>query len=309
MKKIVQVLSAAAAILFVQPLAYALADGIVDLGGSVLDSNAGLEWLDLDIPAPCPQDDIENGVEGCDFYSEGWMLASSDQVDEFLSNADVFENGFFPRASPAGQVAEELMLILGPTNVVLDPGEHWVTEIWGITSTAGTAPETQDTRAISIFDPVDGSDDFVRVYGDTADLDGNPVFQPDPPDDVVVSYWLVREARTIDIKPGSDPNGVNPKSKGVIPVAVLGSVDFDATQVDFSTVAFGPGEASPIHDDHVENGHVADVNGDFFDDMVLHFEVSETGIACGDTDATLTGETFGGDSVTGTDAVKTAGCK
>ena len=114
---------------------------------------------------------------------------------------------------------------------------------------------------------------------------------------------------TIDIKPGSDPNGVNPKSKGVIPVAVLGSVDFDATQVDFSTVTFGPGEALPIHGDHVENGHVADTNGDFFDDMVLHFKVSETGIACGDTDATLTGQTFGGDSVIGTDAVKTAGCK
>ncbi len=108
----------------------------------------------------------------------------------------------------------------------------------------------------------------------------------------------------VDIKPGSDPNAVNPRSKGVIPVAVLGSVDFDAMQVDFSTVGFGPDEASPVHDGHVEN-----VNGDGFDDMVFHFKVSDTGIACGDTDATLTGETFGGDLITGTDAVKTAGCK
>ncbi len=108
----------------------------------------------------------------------------------------------------------------------------------------------------------------------------------------------------IDIKPGSDPNGINPRSKGVIPVAVLGSASFDATQVDSSTVVFGPDETSPVHD-----GHVEDVNGDFFDDMVFHFTTQETGIACGDTDATLTGETFGGDSITGTDAVKTAGCK
>ncbi len=108
---------------------------------------------------------------------------------------------------------------------------------------------------------------------------------------------------SIDIKPGSDPNGVNPRSKDVIPVAVLGSIDFDATQVDSSTVVFGPDEASPVHDGHVEN-----VNGDNFDDMVFHFKVSDTGIACGDPDATLTGETFGGDSITGTDAVKTAGC-
>ena len=65
----------------------------------------------------------------------------------------------------------------------------------------------------------------------------------------------------------------------------------------------GPGEASPVHEGHVEN-----VNGDGFADMVFHFKVKKTGIACGDLDATLTGETFGGDSITGTNAVKTAGC-
>jgi len=81
---------------------------------------------------------------------------------------------------------------------------------------------------------------------------------------------------------------------GVISVAVLGSVDFDATLVDFSTVAFGPGEASPVHD-----GHVEDVNGDGFFDTVLHFNTQETGIQCGDTEATLTGETFDGQSITG----------
>lgn len=112
------------------------------------------------------------------------------------------------------------------------------------------------------------------------------------------------EIITIDIKPGSDPNAINPESKGVIPVAVLGSMDFDATQVDFSTVEFGPGKASPVHDGHVEN-----VNGDGFDDMVFHFNTQGTGITCGDTEATLSGETFGGDAFTGTDSVKTAGCK
>ena len=146
MKKIGKVLFAvaAAAMLFVQPLAYALADGIVDLGGSVGDANTGLEWLDLNIPAPCPPDDIVNGGAGCDFLSEGWTLASSAQVDEFFSNADVSE-GFFLLDTPAGQMAEELMLALGPTNVVLDPGQL-VTEIWGITSTAGTEEGSQDTR-------------------------------------------------------------------------------------------------------------------------------------------------------------------
>ena len=109
---------------------------------------------------------------------------------------------------------------------------------------------------------------------------------------------------TIDIKPGSDPNAVNPKSKGVIPVAVLGSTDFDATQVDFTTVTFGPDGASPVHD-----GHVEDVNDDGFPDMVFHFKTQETGIVCGDTEATLNGEIFDGTPFTGTDAVKTVGCE
>ena len=35
----------------------------------------------------------------------------------------------------------------------------------------------------------------------------------------------------IDIKPGSDPNSINLKSRGVIPVALLSSGDFDATTI------------------------------------------------------------------------------
>ena len=140
-------------------------------------------------------------------------------------------------------------------------------------------------------------------------FDFTPTTNPGVVSSVFFDGWMVARLTMIsevgiDIKPGSDPNGVNLRSNGVIPVAVFGSVDFDATQVDFSTVVFGPDEASPVHD-----GHVEDVNGDFFDDMVFHFKVSETGIECSDTGATLTGETFGGESITGTDAVKTVGCK
>ena len=108
----------------------------------------------------------------------------------------------------------------------------------------------------------------------------------------------------VDIKPGSDPNSINPRSKAVVPVAVLGSINFDALQVDVSTVRFGPEGASPAHD-----GHVEDVNDDGFMDMVFHFKTRETGIACGDTEATLTGEMYDGTQVAGTDTVKTVGCK
>ena len=107
----------------------------------------------------------------------------------------------------------------------------------------------------------------------------------------------------IDIKPRSDPNAVSLRSKANISVAVLGSMDFDATLIDFSTVTFESGEASPVHD-----GHVEDVNRDGFPDMVFHFKTQETGIVCGDTEATLMGETFGGTQFMGMDTVKTVGC-
>lgn len=40
----------------------------------------------------------------------------------------------------------------------------------------------------------------------------------------------------IDIKPGSDPNSFNVKSKGVLPVAILGTPDFDVTQIDPASI-------------------------------------------------------------------------
>ena len=103
---------------------------------------------------------------------------------------------------------------------------------------------------------------------------------------------------------GSDPNAINPESTDIMTLAVLGSVNFDATQVDFSTAVYGPGRASPLRD-----GHVEDVNHDGFFDKLFHFNTQDTGIACGDTDTTLSGQTFGGDAFTGTASVKTAGCQ
>ena len=71
-----------------------------------------------------------------------------------------------------------------------------------------------------------------------------------------------------------------------------------------SSVGFGPAEAQAVH-----GGHIQDVNGDGILDLVLHFRTQETGIACGDTSAALTGETSGGLAVEGDDSVRTVGCK
>ena len=55
--------------------------------------------------------------------------------------------------------------------------------------------------------------------------------------------------------------------------------------------------------------NIEDADGDGDLDLILHFKTQETGIQCGDTSAFLTGETFDGQAVEGSDSIKTAGCK
>jgi len=48
----------------------------------------------------------------------------------------------------------------------------------------------------------------------------------------------------IDIKPGSCPNSWNRNSNGVLPVAILGTDDFDVTQIDVSSVTISRGDGT-----------------------------------------------------------------
>jgi hypothetical protein len=117
-------------------------------------------------------------------------------------------------------------------------------------------------------------------------------------------FAQVSEHVTIDIKPGSDPNSINPTSRGKIPVAILTTDTFYALGVDFETVGFGHGAATEFHG----CSHVKDVDGDGDMDLLLHFNTQDTGIQCGDTSATLTGETFGGEPITFIDSINTVNC-
>jgi hypothetical protein len=106
------------------------------------------------------------------------------------------------------------------------------------------------------------------------------------------SSWQRHETLqvAVSVKPGGDPD-VNPNSHGVIPVAVLGEIDFDVTSIDLATLEFGPGGAVPAHG---AGGHVEQVDGDGILDLVSHFRVGESGIEAGSSEACLSGQTLEG---------------
>ena len=169
--------------------------------------------------------------------------------------------------------------------LTLDPGNYWVSFLGTGTSsfyTVGTG--SGDGFLLNQL----GTNQFsFRTGGIPFRLDGQRVSE---------------QVAFIDIKPGSDDNPINPRSKGVIPVAVLTSNDFDAQQIDVTTVVFGPKLAIPAH-----NGHIEDVNNDGLLDMLFHFRTEDTGIECGDTEAFLSG-TAGGQSFSNFDSITTVGC-
>ena len=110
---------------------------------------------------------------------------------------------------------------------------------------------------------------------------------------------------SIDVRPRSDANRINPNSSQNINVAVFSVKGFDATTLDPNTVRFGGTrtEAAPIHLAR------RDVDGDGRQDLVARFQIPELGIQCGDTSATLSGQTSSGLAIVGSSPIRTTGCK
>ena len=78
-------------------------------------------------------------------------------------------------------------------------------------------------------------------------------------------------------------------------MAVLTTDDFDASIVDPDTVEFAG--ASPVR------WVMENVDGDGDLDMLFHFKTQDLNLDESSTEATLTGKTYGGVQIEGTDAV------
>jgi len=77
---------------------------------------------------------------------------------------------------------------------------------------------------------------------------------------------------TIDIKPGSDPNPINPGSNGLVPVAIFGADDFDVATVDVETITLAGREVATRGKAEKLMSRFEDVDGDGKMDLMLQVD-------------------------------------
>jgi parallel beta-helix repeat protein len=114
-------------------------------------------------------------------------------------------------------------------------------------------------------------------------------------DEVVYGGSVVVEVE-IDVKPTSKSNVINLDSRASLPVAILTTGEFDASTVDPDTVEFAGA--------NVARSAMQDVDRDGDSDLVLYFKIQQLDLDENSKEATLTGETYNGMFIEGTDRVK-----
>jgi len=219
----------------------------------------------------------------------------------------------------AAPVMAQSLVEPSEVNIVLPPGseaelakavkitEDITTDVWGVV--------TADTGLIVALNPpveenfdAPGTVVFTEAISvDPAVAVGTTLFAtvtfyansyPEIEDAEIGTQTISVTKGYLDIKPGSYPNSINTKKKGVIPVALLGYDGFDVTTVDVTTLLFAG--ASPAHDltDPLTYAdHLQDVNYDGITDLVSHYVMGDTDIVKDDTSADLTYELIGSDVV------------
>ena len=180
---------------------------------------------------------------------------------------------------------------------------------------AGTPPSGM-TQWLWNFSPYTPTD--TKAYQHTYNM---PPIPPNPAAEWVLSHQygqlafsligLQKLMVSVDVKPGSDQNCVNINGHGVIPVAVLGSADFDVNVIDSSTLVFA-GLQVRNKGNGMAQCSIEDVGGDFssalsapdgYLDLVCKFVDNSEDWVVGDGIASVAGELFDGTPIEGSDSI------
>jgi len=223
---------------------------------------------------------------------DGRLFVSSETNDS-VTVFDVQSNGSlmpmpgspFPVGSAGSGANGMAMTVAGPFLYVADFHEHQVNQVAVLRAAGTNDPLTQ----------VPGSPFRTQQPGDLLSLVAFPA----------ATCQLATIAARIDVKPGKPQNRIDLATQKRVHVAILTTAALDASAVDPQTVRFGPGAAPPTRR---PGPHLEDVNDDGEPDLVLRFQTGATGIRCGDTSVALTGTTFRGDTIEGSNSIRTVGC-
>ncbi len=103
----------------------------------------------------------------------------------------------------------------------------------------------------------------------------------------------------IQVKIEINPKTINTKNSGEVKVTIFNNTPagFDIAGINIPTVRFGPNGAIPVNSETPTNK------------LILHFNTRDTGIKCGDTQVNLTGITYRGQRLSGSDNIRTTECK
>jgi streptogramin lyase len=221
----------------------------------------------------------------------------------------------------------------GSWTVVFDggnPGIQWGNVNWNLEPQGAEPPGTSisvEVRAADaivdlaseIFQGVSNGVDFAGVAGQYIEIQTTLARDPGVEETPVLSdltvRTLVREV-AFDIHPTSCPNPLNTRKNGVVPAALLGTDDFDVSNVDVYSLLL---EGVPPIRTNIEDVTTPVIDGeececttegpDGFDDLTMKFDAQELVAALGEVmdreerPLTLTGTLLDGTPIAGSDCV------
>jgi hypothetical protein len=161
-------------------------------------------------------------------------------------------------------------------------------ELWAVLLV--TDFPSKKTRLLVKLDAQTG---IASVVGILPELSGvsSIVFVPDP----VIPVQ-------IDVKPDDEQNAINPGSKGVIPVAIFSSADFDATSIDPGTIELA-GAGVAVVGKGKSLYHEVDFNEDGLVDLLCQVETESLTLEPDAGEVWLVGETYDGQLIEGYDFI------
>jgi predicted extracellular nuclease len=191
----------------------------------------------------------------------------------------------FPFSEPLSEVAEDDLTNLVPTL----PIQEQYTFIFDGNS------QVLDNFLVSDALLAETSEfDIVHTNAEFADQDSDH--------DPGLGRFGIARTVLVDIRPLSDDNIINLRSRLLLPVAIFSTPEFDATTINPQTVTLAGAPVARLFG--IPLAVRVDVNRDGLRDWLLSFEPRDLQLTPSSTEAVLEGQTFAGFRVRGSDSVR-----